>query len=214
MGCYLFQNTRVYALTRGQVACLSLEDFLRSSMPADTQAHILLAEADAGMLMAQVREVRQMFSARGIKTCVTYAAALRAFLNNRKYITADEGFLAVDDLGDRFLLTAAHGGQAPITRAIVTRDPLKIVDEIRRTQKSGPLLRILSNSREVMEALDPDRREKAMFFDVSFPAFEVLGKKRFAVELMAPEELVMRKQRERFIMRGPWPSGAKRKGCN
>jgi hypothetical protein len=105
-----------------------------------------------------------------------------------------ESFLVADDLGDKFLLTASNRQQMAVTRAIFSQDPAKIVDEIRRTQKNEPILRIFSNSPQVIEALDPERKKEARFFEASFPAFEVLGKVKFPAQLMPPEELLMKKQ--------------------
>jgi hypothetical protein len=109
-----------------------------------------------------------------------------------------------DDLGDRFLLTVSNGHPSTITRVIVSRDPAKIVEEIRRTQKSGvekdgplsrePVSRIFSNNADVIEALDPERKKEARFLEGVFPAFEVLGRVKFPGVLMPPEELVMHKR--------------------
>ena len=71
---------------------------------------------------------------------------------------------------------------------------MKIVEEIRRTQKSEPIFRIFSNNAQVIEALDAERKKEARFFETSFPAFEMLGKVKFPVQLMPPEELLMQKK--------------------
>jgi hypothetical protein len=194
MSCYLFQNKNVYVITGGRVECMPWDDFIASSMVEDKNAHILIAEADGPLLMEHVRQIRQAFPRRGIKTCVPYAAALRMFLQKRGLISTGESFLVADDLGDKFLLTASNRLQMAVTRAILSQEPAKIVDEIRRTQKNEPILRILSNSSQVIEALDPERKKEARFFEASFPAFEVLGKVKFPAQLMPPEELLMQKQ--------------------
>jgi hypothetical protein len=204
MGCYLFQNDRVYFFVDGQIDAMARDEFLLSSMVEDKNAHVLIAQADGPVFMDDVRRIRQTFPRRAIKTCVPYAAALRAFLQMRGISSTGESCLVADDLGDKFLLTASNGRQVAVTRAILSRDPLKIVDEIRRTQKSvmekdgpflrEPVLRILSNNSCVIDALDPERKKDARFFETSFPAFEVLGKIKFPVQLMPPEEVVMQKQ--------------------
>lgn len=204
MSSYLFQNGSVYILVDGQAVGVPREEFEPSSVIEDKNAHILIAEADGPLLMDHVRQIRRMFPARGIKTCVAYATALRSFLQTRGFVAPGESCLVADDLGDKFLLTASDGRQRAVTRAILSRDPVKIVEEIRRTQKSvmekdGPLshepvFRILSNNAELIEALDPERRKEARFFETSFPVFEVLGKVKFPAQLVTPEELVMQKQ--------------------
>jgi hypothetical protein len=204
MSCYLFQNGSVYVLIDGRPECVPRDEFMASGCVEDKNAHILIAEADGLLFMEHVRQIRQMFPLRGIKTCVSYAAALRTFLQMRGLIATGESCLAADDLGDKFLLTASDGHQKAVTRAILSRDPQKIVDEIRRTQKSvmekegltsrEPVFRILSNNADVIEALDPERKKEARLFETSFPVFEVLGKVKFPVQLMPPEELVLQKQ--------------------
>ena len=194
MSCYLFQNGSVYTLADGQMCCMSWDEFSSSSMTSDREAHVLMAESDGPLLMDQVRQVRQIFSRRGLKTCVLYAAALKAFLNAHGLMATGGNGLVADDLGNKFLLTAFHGAHAPVTRMIPAREPAKIVEELRRTQKNGPLLRIFSNNADVIDALDPERKKEAVFFDTAFPAFEVLGKVKFPVELMPPEERVAQKR--------------------
>jgi len=194
MGSYLFQNKSVYILMAGRTECMAWDDFMASPMVEDKNAHVLIAEADGPLLMEHVRQIRQAFSPRGIKTFVPYAAALRSFLQMRGLISIGESYLVADDLGDKFLLTATNARQIAVTRAILSQEPAKIVEEIRRTQKSEPILRIFSNSAQVIEALDPERKKEAKLFETVFPAFEVLGKVKFPVQLMPPEELVMQKQ--------------------
>ena len=204
MSSYLFQNGSVYVFRDGPTECVSWDEFRASSMVQDRDAHILIAEADGPFFMDHVRQIRQAFSGGGIKTCVPYALALRAFLQMRGLVATGESCLVADDLGDKFLLTASNGRQMAVTRAILDTSPARIVEEIRRTQKSvmekdsplsrEPVFRILSNNRDVIAALDPERKKEARFFETVFPAFEVLGKVKFPFQLMAPEELVMQKQ--------------------
>lgn len=194
MGCYLFQNGSVYARMEGAVTCLLWDEFVASPMVQDKNAHILIAEGDGPLFMEHVRRIRQAFPKSGIKTCVPYALALRTFLQTRGLVAMGENCLVADDLGDKFLLTASNGRQTAVTRAILSLSPAKIVEEIRRTQKSEPVLRILSNNAQVIGSLDPERKKEAKFFETSFPAFEVLGKVRFSVALMSPEELVIHKK--------------------
>jgi hypothetical protein len=207
MGCYLFQNGSVYVLMEGRTECVPRDEFVASFVAEDKNAHVLVAEADGPLLMEHVRQIRQIFPKGRIKTCAAYATALRAFLQTRGLVTAGESCLVADDLGDKFLLTASNGHQMAVTRAILSRDPAKVVDEIRRTQKSvmekdgllpqarrEPIFRILSNNADVIDALDVERKKEAVFFGMVFPAFEVLGRIKFPVQLMSPEELVMQKQ--------------------
>jgi hypothetical protein len=194
MSCYLFQNKSVYVLADGRTECMPWDDLIASPLVDDKNAHVLIAEADGPLLMEHVRQVRQVFSVRGIRTCVPYAAALRVFLQRRGLISAGESYLVADDLGDKFLLTASNGRQMAVTRAILSQDPVKIVEEIRRTQKSEPIFRIFSNNAQVIEALDAERKKEARFFETLFPAFEMLGKVKFPVQLMPPEELLMQKK--------------------
>ena len=216
MSCYLFQNDSVYYLKGEGRGHVSFDEILASPRGTEKEVHILVAEADGPVFMERVRQIRQIFPRRAIRTCTPYALALRAFLQMRGLSPAGESCLVADDLGDRFLLTASNGYQAPVTRAILSHDPVRIVEEIRRTQKSvaeqsgammrGPVLRILSNNADVIESLDAERKIDAIFFPETFPAFDVLGKVKFPVQLMSPEELVRQKQGD--LRRGLIAAGA------
>ena len=56
--------------------------------------------------------------------------------------------------------------------------------------------RFLSNDPEVIEALGGEDKGYAVYFETLFPAFQVLGKTRFAVHLMPPEDIAAHRRQE------------------
>jgi hypothetical protein len=205
MGCYLFNNDQVYFSANGQSGRVPLGEFAASALVQDKSAHILIVEPEGPAYFGQVKRIRMMFARRAIRTCVPYAQALHALLTAKKLLTPGEDLIMVDDLGDRFILTAFAGERALLTRVIFAQSPEKVIEELRRTQKSfpekaGPLpgkvfCRIVANNPAVIEALEESVRTKAVYLEETLPVFEVLGKIRFSAQLVSPEEAQAEKKR-------------------
>ena len=134
-----------------------------------------------------------------IKTFVPYAAALRVFLEQRKLITPGESVIVVDACGEKLFLTAMCAASPALTRVIPLAEAARIMEEVRRTQRNvvekdgkvrrSQAMRVLSNHPGLAEAV---------FFEASFPVFEVLGQVRFPSQLMPPEDVARVKRRKLY----------------
>ena len=175
------------------------EEFRASEMTQDRHAHVIILDNEGGTRFDLVRRCREVFGRGSIRTLAPYAEALRAYFCGQGLAKPDEDLLAVDDLGDRVLLTVFWKGRAGVTRVILPQDPVGIMDEIRRTRKSvqekGPAI---GESRELRILSNHAGLKDAVFFETRFPAFEVLGRVKFPL-LMLPEEAAEKKKHGRRV---------------
>ena len=199
MGRYLFQNGNVYFACGDDPTCMTVDDFMASAHVADKEAHVLLVLSTEDQ-PAMIRRISRAFPRGGIRTFVPYSLALRAYLWGQNLVPAEQPMIVIDNIGDRYLLTAYNTREAVETRVLLPQNAERIAEEVRRSRKNlieglpTAACCLLGNDAAVIEVLSAEDKENVVFFETLFPAFEVLGTVRFAVHLMAPEDAAARQR--------------------
>ncbi|MEI8011799.1 MAG: hypothetical protein WCI27_04875, partial [Candidatus Omnitrophota bacterium] len=207
MGRYLFQGEDVYFSCGEDSGCMSFRDFLASPYVGDRDAHVLVVQAGHGrggdVFSGLIRRITRAFPAGGIRTCVPYSMALRAYILGQGLVLQEQPMIVVDNIGDRYLLSAYSGHEAVETRVLLPQNAARMADEVQRTRKNlmegtgkGNCL-VLGNDAGVCDVLAAQGKERAVFFEARFPAFQVLGAIKFAIHLMPPEDVAERLRKER-----------------